>query len=53
MVVDDVHWADMPSLRFLGYLARRVHGLPVLLMVAVRPEDPAPTASFTRSAPAA
>ncbi|MET9524542.1 ATP-binding protein [Streptomyces coeruleorubidus] len=40
MVVDDAHWADVPSLRFLGYLARRVHGLPVLLMVAVRPEDP-------------
>ncbi|MGW0315104.1 AAA family ATPase [Streptomyces flavidovirens] len=40
IVVDDAHWADVPSLRFLGYLARRVHGLPVLLMVAVRPEDP-------------
>ena len=40
MVVDDAHWADVPSLRFLGFLARRVHGLPVLLMVAVRPEDP-------------
>jgi DNA-binding CsgD family transcriptional regulator len=40
MVVDDAHWADVPSLRFLSYLARRVHGLPVLLMVAVRPEDP-------------
>lgn len=40
MVVDDVHWADVPSLRFLGYLARRVHGLPVVLLVAVRPEDP-------------
>ncbi|MET9518294.1 AAA family ATPase [Streptomyces sp. NPDC002994] len=40
MVVDDAHWADAPSLRFLGYLARRVYGLPVLLLVAVRPEDP-------------
>ncbi|MFI7403437.1 AAA family ATPase [Streptomyces sp. NPDC049541] len=40
MVVDDAHWADMPSLRFLGFMARRVHGLPVLLMLAVRPEDP-------------
>ena len=40
MVVDDAHWADAPSLRFLVYLARRVHALPVVLMVAVRPEDP-------------
>ncbi|MDG9711380.1 ATP-binding protein [Streptomyces sp. DH10] len=40
IVVDDAHWADVPSLRFLGYLARRVDGLPVLLTVAVRPEDP-------------
>ena len=40
MVVDDAHWADAPSLRFLAYLARRVHGLPVVLMVALRPEEP-------------
>jgi DNA-binding CsgD family transcriptional regulator len=40
MVIDDAHWADVPSLRFLVYLARRLHGLPMLLLVAVRPEDP-------------
>jgi DNA-binding CsgD family transcriptional regulator len=40
IAVDDVHWADLPSLRFLVYLVRRVHHLPVLLLVAVRPEDP-------------
>jgi DNA-binding CsgD family transcriptional regulator len=40
MAVDDVHWADVPSLRFLVYLVRRVHHLPVLLLIAVRPEDP-------------
>ncbi len=40
MAVDDAHWADDPSLRFLTYLARRAHELPVVLMVAVRPEDP-------------
>jgi DNA-binding CsgD family transcriptional regulator/tetratricopeptide (TPR) repeat protein len=39
MVVDDAHWADAPSLRFLAYLARRVGDLPVVLMVAARPED--------------
>jgi hypothetical protein len=36
LVVDDAHWADRPSLRFLAYLARRLSGLPVLLLVAVR-----------------
>jgi DNA-binding CsgD family transcriptional regulator len=45
LVVDDCHWADAPSLRFLGHLARRLDGLPVLLLVARRtgesPGDPA------------
>ena len=27
VVVDDAHWADEPSLRFLAYLARRVDAL--------------------------
>ena len=37
LVVDDLHWADEPSLRWLVYLARRLEGLPVLLLVATRP----------------
>ena len=40
MVVDDAHWADAPSLRFLDALARRVEDLPVLLAVAARPAEP-------------
>ncbi len=39
LIVDDAHWADRPSLRFLAYLARRLSGLPVLLLVAVRPHE--------------
>jgi DNA-binding CsgD family transcriptional regulator len=39
--VDDAHWADPPSLRWLGYLARRLDGLPVLALVAVRSGEPA------------
>ena len=36
LVVDDLHWADAPSLRALDYLRVRVVDLPVLLVVAAR-----------------
>ncbi len=36
LTVDDVHWADEPSLRFLLYLARRLEGLPVAVVLALR-----------------
>ena len=36
LAVDDLHWADLPSQRFAGYLARRLDGLRVLLAVTVR-----------------
>jgi DNA-binding CsgD family transcriptional regulator len=38
LAVDDLHWADEPSLRFLDYLARRVGDHPVLICAASRPE---------------
>jgi DNA-binding CsgD family transcriptional regulator len=37
IAVDDAHWADMPSLRWLAYLAVRVEDLPVLVVATVRP----------------
>jgi DNA polymerase III delta prime subunit len=40
LAVDDAHWADPPSLQFLGYLWRRLEGLPVLLLAAGRAPDP-------------
>jgi predicted ATPase len=40
IVVDDLQWADRPSLRFLAYLARRVEELPVLLLATVRTGEP-------------
>jgi DNA-binding CsgD family transcriptional regulator len=40
LLVDDVHWADEPSLSFLGFLARRLEELPILLVMAARPLDP-------------
>jgi len=38
--VDDVHWCDGASLRFLLYLRRRLEGLPLLLLLAIRPGEP-------------
>ena len=43
LVVDDLHWADEPSLRWLGYLARRLEGLPLIVVAATRPPEQAQT----------
>jgi len=40
IVVDDLHWADGPSLRWLWHLATRIARMPVLLVVAFRPNEP-------------
>jgi DNA-binding CsgD family transcriptional regulator len=40
VVADDVHWADASSLRFLQFLAPRLAGLPVLVLLAARPPEP-------------
>ena len=40
LVVDDAHWSDRPSLRFLLYLARRLEGLAVAIVLAARPREP-------------
>ena len=36
IAVDDAHWADAPSLRWLAHLGARIEGLPVALLLAVR-----------------
>jgi predicted ATPase len=36
VTVDDAHWADVASLRWLIYLARRLAGVPLALVVATR-----------------
>jgi DNA-binding CsgD family transcriptional regulator len=41
IVVDDAHWADPPSRRWLAYLAPRVDGLALSVLVALRPAEPA------------
>jgi DNA-binding CsgD family transcriptional regulator/tetratricopeptide (TPR) repeat protein len=37
LAVDDLHWADEASQRYLAYLARRLEGSSVALVVALRP----------------
>jgi DNA-binding CsgD family transcriptional regulator len=37
LMVDDLHWADRPSLSFAAHLIRRLDGLPVLLVASARP----------------
>jgi DNA-binding CsgD family transcriptional regulator len=39
LLIDDLHWADTPSLRWLGYLARRLDGVPLLVVAGMRPPD--------------
>jgi DNA-binding CsgD family transcriptional regulator len=37
LCVDDVQWSDEASARFLGYLAERLSGLPLGLIIGARP----------------
>jgi DNA-binding CsgD family transcriptional regulator len=51
LAVDDVHWADEPSRRALGYLARRLDGLPILVLTATRSHALSGQAEVLRPAP--
>jgi DNA-binding NarL/FixJ family response regulator len=46
IAVDDVHWADEPSLRFLNYLCERIEELPVALMTSIRTGETATSAEL-------
>ena len=39
LVVDDAHWADAASLRYLAFLLTRLEELDVALVVATRPPE--------------
>jgi DNA-binding CsgD family transcriptional regulator len=39
LIVDDLHWSDLPSLRFFVYLARRLDGLAATLIASVRSDE--------------
>jgi hypothetical protein len=40
VVVDDAHWADTASLRWLAYLVARLEGPDVAVLTALRPAEP-------------
>ncbi|MFD6827054.1 AAA family ATPase, partial [Streptomyces sp. NPDC060085] len=41
MVIDDLQWCDVPSLRYLAYLLPRIQDLGLLVAAAVRTGEPA------------
>src|SRR5215469_5953101 len=55
LVVDDAHWADAPSLRWLAQLARDLDGIALGVLCAVRsgepPTDPELLAELLAAAP--
>jgi DNA-binding CsgD family transcriptional regulator len=39
LAIDDLHWADTPSLRWLLHLTRRLEGVPLLVVAGTRPPE--------------
>jgi DNA-binding CsgD family transcriptional regulator len=39
LAIDDLHWADTPSLRWLLYLTRRLEGVPLLVAAGTGPPE--------------
>ncbi len=50
VVVDDAHWADLASLRFLAFVGPRLAELPVLLLIAAREGEWDPARLFAATA---
>jgi DNA-binding CsgD family transcriptional regulator len=50
LVVDDSHWADVASLRFLAFLAPRLVELPALLLLCARTNEWKPETWFAETA---
>ncbi|NAS25949.1 AAA family ATPase [Herbidospora sp. NEAU-GS84] len=40
LIIDDLHWADESSLRFLAFLQPRLEDLNLLVVIGMRPNDP-------------
>lgn len=50
LVLDDAQWSDEASLRFAGFLARRLEGLPMLLLLTARAPVAGPLAELAADA---
>jgi DNA-binding CsgD family transcriptional regulator len=48
IAIDDAHWCDASSLRFVQYLGRRLDGLPAFVALAARPNEPGVEAEMLR-----
>jgi DNA-binding CsgD family transcriptional regulator/Tfp pilus assembly protein PilF len=48
LAVDDAHWADLPSLRWLLYLTQRIDRLPVAIVAAARMYEPSVPGALLR-----
>ena len=46
LALDDLHWGDLPSLRWLTYLLPRLEGLDVSVVAGLRPEEPGEAAEL-------
>src|SRR5262249_58033620 len=46
LAVDDLHWCDLPSLRWLAYILPRMEGLGLWIIVSLRHDDPGEDASL-------
>ncbi len=46
LIVDDLHWVDHPSLRFVAYLSSRLEGVPIGVIAATRPNEPGADAAL-------
>jgi hypothetical protein len=40
VIVDDLHWGDLPSVRYLGAALRRAGDLPLMVLALARPDVP-------------
>jgi DNA-binding CsgD family transcriptional regulator len=50
LAIDDAHWADAASLDFVRFLVPRLEELPILLMLACRPDETGADTSLARIA---
>lgn len=39
LLIDDLHWADPPSLQLLQYLSQKIKDQPIMIVCTYRPED--------------